>query len=126
MKNSKIEASFADRILIVKFLDNAVIDVADLQEIYTFGNARSEGKTYCIMFEADAHYEVTEAAISYLSNNPNNKNVLAKAYILSTKESEIKTKLHLRFDNPVLKPFTFKTSSEGKNYLKDIISKSNS
>ncbi|MGZ4060027.1 MAG: hypothetical protein ACXVPU_13415 [Bacteroidia bacterium] len=100
MKNSKIDMLFEDRILTVKFLDDAVIDVADLQEIYTFGNTRSQEKPYCIMFEARAHYEVTEAAISYLSNNPN-----------------------LRFDNPVLKPFTFKTSSEGKNYLKDIINK---
>ena len=123
MKDSNIKISFEDRILTVKFLDNTVIDVEDLMEVYDFATKRANGLRFGVMFEASGHYEVTESAISYLSSNPENKNVLAKVYVINTKEAEQKAKLHLLFDNATLKPYTFKSSVEGKNYLNEIIKK---
>ena len=123
IKNFKIEASFENRILSVKFLENAVIDEADIQAIYTFGNEKAMRKAYCIIFEASGHYELTEEAVQYMATNPNNANILAKVYVINTKEAERKTKLHLAFDKPELKPLIFNTAQEGLNYLTAIINK---
>jgi hypothetical protein len=117
MKNHKIEASFESKILSVKFLDNAVIDVADLEEIYEYGNAAAKGNPYGIIFEPVNHYEVTEEAVEYIVDNPHIKEIIAKAYVINSKESEMKNRTHLAFDHPTLKPFTFKTYTEGRNWL---------
>ena len=124
MKNPKIVVSFEHRILLVKYLENAIITDEDLKEIYSLAEVKAKWKPYCIMFEALNHYEVTEDAITYLSNNPHNKNILAKAYVINTKEAELKTKFHFLFDNPALKPYTFKNSEDAKKYLVDVINKS--
>jgi len=123
MKNPKINASFDNRILTVTYLDGAHIDVADLEEIYQHGKAKAGGKPYCILFEATDHYDVTEEAIYYISNNPYEKDILAKAYIVNSQESDIKTKLHLLFDHPHLKPFVFKTRNEAKFFLMEALAK---
>ena len=119
MKNSKIHVKFEDQILQVRFDDGAVINADDLGEIYEFANKNSGGKLYCTLFEASNHYEVTDDAIEYMVNNPNNKNILSKVYIVNNKETEVKTRLHLLFDNPALKPFVFKSHAEGMEYLYD-------
>jgi hypothetical protein len=123
MKNSKIEASFENRILSVRFLNGATIEDTDLQEIYEFGNQNANGLSYGIIFEPEDHYTVTEDAIDYISDNPYNKNIIAKAYVVNTKEAEVKTRMHVLFDHPSLKPFTFKTLSEGRSWLQGEISK---
>ena len=123
MKNSKIEASFENKILSVNFLENAIIDVSDLQEIYAFANEKANGKTYGVIFQAIGHYEVTEDAIKDMADETNNTNVVAKVYIINTKEAERKTKLHLLFDEPELKPNMFKTFEEGISWLKNILDK---
>ena len=121
MENPKIHVKFDENILQVRFDDNTIIKAEDLAAIYDFANKRSNGKPYCAIFEATNHYEVTDDALDYLSNNPNNKYILAKAYIIDHKEVEVKTRLHLLFDNPALKPFVFKTHEEGMDYLRDRI-----
>ena len=117
MKNPKIETHFEDNILSVKFLDNAVIEDTDIEQIYKFGDKKADGKPYCIIFEPENHYNVTEDAVEYIVNNPYDKNIIAKAYIVNSKEAEMKSRAHLAFDHPSLKPFTFKTYAEGKNWL---------
>jgi hypothetical protein len=117
MKNSKIEVSFENRILHVIFKDDATIEASDLKEIYEYGNQKSEGNFYGVIFESINHYNVTEEAIDYIINNPYSKNILAKAYVVNTKEAEMKTRAHLAFDHPALKPFTFKTLVEAKYWL---------
>ena len=121
MKNPKTHVKFDENILQVRFDDNAIINAESLAEIYDFANEKSGGIPYCALFEASNHSEVTDDALEYLSNNPNNKNILAKAYIVDHKEVEVKTRLHLLFDNPALKPFVFKTHEEGMEYLRDRI-----
>jgi hypothetical protein len=126
MKNPKIEVSFENRILSVKFLDNAVIANTDIEELYEFGKQKASGKPYCIIFEPVNHYDVTEDAIEYIVNNPYSKYIVAKAYVVNSKEAEMKTRAHLLFDHPDLKPFTFKTLTEGKNWLMEVLNKGNS
>ena len=126
MKNSKIEATYNNRILSVKFLENASINEKDLEEIYSFANEKAAGKTYGVIFEALNHFDVTEDAIHYMVNNPYNTHILSKAYVLNTKEAERKTKLHLLFDHPSLKPCTFHTNEEGVNWLRSQLDKTGS
>ena len=121
MKNPKIKATFNDRIIEVWFDDDAVINSDDLEEIYDFANRQSKGEQYCILFEASKSYEVTDDALEFMANNPHNKNILAKVYIVDHKEAEVKTRLHLLFDHPSMKPFVFKTHDAGMEYLRDRI-----
>lgn len=121
MKNANIEVTFENRILSVKLLDNVVITGDDLEEIYSFADEQSGKKPYGVIFEAVNHYKVTESGISFIFNNPHNVNVLAKAYVLNTQEAEIKTKAHLVFDNPALRPYTFKTTGIALKWLNAVI-----
>ena len=121
MKNSKIEASFSNRILAVRFMQNAVINADDLKEIYSYANIKSGGRRYGVLFESGSHYEVGDDALEYIADNPNNIHVIAKAYVLENKEAEIKTKLHIIFDHPALKPFTFSTHEEAVSWLMNAI-----
>jgi hypothetical protein len=123
MNNAKISVSFENRILSVTYLDNAIVDIPDLQEIYRFATSRAAGKSYCVVFEALNHYEVTEEAVQYMADNPANKHILAKAYVVNTKESNLKTKLHLTFDKPALKPNVFETNKEAINWLNTLLEK---
>jgi len=124
MKNPKIQVSFQGRILWAEFMDKAVISAADIEEMYTFAEGKAKGNKYCVMFEAIDHFDVTEDGLEFMLNNPHDKNVLAKVYIIGTQEAKVKTKLHLLFDQPELKPATFKTSREGLDHLKSIVEKS--
>lgn len=121
MKNPKIQLSFSHGILDVKYLDGAVIYTDDIKEIYAYGSAKAKGKKYGIMFEPLGMYEVTEEAVEYLSHNPNNPDILAKVYVLNSKEAETKTKFHFMFDKPVLKPVIFKTAEEGMEFLAEVL-----
>jgi len=125
MQNSNIKVSFENRILYVKLLDNVVVTAEDLNEIYSFANERANGKPYGVIFEAVNHYKVTGPAVEYIVNNPNNEHVLAKAYVINTKEAEIKTKAHLLFDNPSLKPFTFSTPEIALKWMTAVINNTN-
>ena len=122
MKNSKINASFESGILTIKFADGASLNVSDLKEMYAFGEKESKGQAYCILFEALGHYETSEEAIEFLSDN-SGRNILAKAYVINRKETEIKTKLHLLFDAPSIIPQTFATEKEGRMYLLNLLEK---
>ena len=121
MKNANIEVTFENRILSVKLLDHAVVSAEDLEEIYSFANERSGKKPYGALFEAVNHYKVTDSAVNYILNNPYNENVLAKAYVINTEEAEMKTKQHLVFDNPALKPYTFRTAGIALKWLNAVI-----
>ncbi|MGZ3931643.1 MAG: DUF7793 family protein [Bacteroidia bacterium] len=121
MKNSRIGLSFEQRILRVKFLDNAVIDSSDIHDIYAFANERAKGEPYTVIFEAESHYDVTEDALQTMVNNPDNIHVLAKAYVINTKEAERKTRMHLLFDHPSLAPAIFKTQEEGISWLESVL-----
>ena len=52
MTNSKIETAFGNRILHVKFQDDAVVTESDLMEIYAFANEQAQGVKYGVLFEA--------------------------------------------------------------------------
>lgn len=121
MKNPRISVSFENRILHVIFLSQAKIDVIDLVEIYAYANERAAGRPYGVIFESAGPYEVTDEGIYYLSNNPNSRNVLGKAYITNNMEAGVKTRLHLLFDKSGLRPFVFKTLAEGKAWLEKIV-----
>lgn len=125
MKNASIKVFFNNRILSVMLLDNAIITADDLVEIYAFANEKANGKPYGVLFETENHIEVTESAIEYILNNPNNINVLSKAYVVNTEEADRKTKHHLYFDNPSLKPFTFKTAEKALKWLNAVINNVN-
>jgi len=126
MNNKKIEVTFGQQILVVRFLDGAFIEEKDLREIYEYGNQKANGKPYGILFEAVNHYSVAEDAIEFIANNPYSKDIIAKAYIIDTKEAELKAKAHLSFDHPSLKPFTFKTIEEGCAWLFSKLKEGNS
>ncbi|HXB12935.1 MAG TPA: hypothetical protein VNZ45_13190, partial [Bacteroidia bacterium] len=103
MENGNVVAIFEHSILTVRFLENAKIDVDDIKEIYDYADKWANGQPYCVMFNAMHHYTVTEDAAEYMSHgNPSDAHVLAKAYVISTKESQIKVKAHLAFDHPDL------------------------
>lgn len=121
MKNPKIAVTFHDRILSAKFFEDAVISASDIAEIYDHANKKSNGTGYGIMFESEGHFDVTEDGLEYMLNNPNDKHVIAKVYVIGTKESERKAKLHIAFDHPSLKPVTFKTPDEGIAFLKNAL-----
>lgn len=124
MKNEYIQASFENRILSVTLLNNVVVTDEDLMEIYSFANERANGKQYGVIFEAIDHYKITEPAINYMVNNPNNIYVLAKAYVINTEEAATKTKFHLLFDQPQLRPFTFKSKETALKWLTSVIDNS--
>lgn len=124
MKNANIQVSFENRILIVKLLDNAIISDDDLKEVYAYANERANKKMYGVVFEAVNRYHVTEPAVKYIINNPNNINISAKAYVINTEEADQKTKAHLQFDNPSLKPFTFKTNEKALKWLTAVMKNS--
>lgn len=117
MSNDRILYSFVNRVLIVSFLDNAEISRADLEEVYRFAERNAEGKKYGALFEAFGTYTILDDALEFMIRNPYNKNVIAKAYVIDTKEAQLKTKLHLLFDKPELKPFTFPDKASALQWL---------
>jgi hypothetical protein len=123
LTNPNIDTTFDKGILHVKFLNNAVVTEKDLQEIYAYGTKCSNALPYCSLFEALGNYEVKEDALAYINKNPHNIFILAKAYVMNTKEAERKIRLHLIFDNPALKPFTFMTAEEAKAHLLEVMRK---
>ena len=127
MENGNVVAIFEHSILTVRFLENAKIDVEDIKEIYDYANKWANGQPYCVLFNALHHYAVTEEGVEYMSHgDPNDKNVLAKAYVISTKEAEIKIKAHLAFDKPELMPKTFYMEEDARKYLEEVVAKHNS
>ena len=122
MANANIVMTFEHSVLAVKFLENANISLQDIKDIYAYGDQWANGKPYCVMFEADHHYELSEDAIDYMStDNPSDDHILAKAYVISTKESYLKTKAHLIFDHPILKPKIFSTAAEARKWLDSVV-----
>jgi len=127
MENGNVVAIFEHGILTVRFLENAKIDVEDIKEIYEYGNKWANGQPYCVLFNAMHHYAVTEDGVDYMSHgNPNDAHILAKAYVISTREAEIKIKAHLAFDHPQLMPKVFYMEEEARKYLEGVVAKHNS
>lgn len=124
MKNPGIQATFENRILTVKFHGNALIDAEDLEEVYGFADRFSNGKPYGVLFIANSHYEVTDEALEYMTRNPHNKNVLAKAYVVNAQELKTKVKLPLTFDKHRLQAFTFSDRNEAQSWLNKAIEES--
>lgn len=121
MQNDRILCSFENGVLLVSFMNDAVISRKDLEEIYSYANTMAKGKRYGVLFEAFGRYTVNEDALEYMVKNPNNKNVIAKAYVTDSKETSTKAKLHLLFDKPELKPFTFPDKAGALQWLYQMI-----
>ncbi len=92
-----------------------------MKEVYAFGDKMSDGKQFCILFESPFHYDASEEAIDYISSNSISEMILAKAYVVNTQESKLKTKLHLVFDKPVIKPNQFETREQAVVWLRGIL-----
>lgn len=126
MENGNIVATFEHSILTVKFLENAKIELEDVKEIYDYANNWANGKPYCILFDALHHFEVSEDAIDYISDdNPDDTHILAKAYVISSKEAQLKIKAHLRFDHPKLQPRIFFMVEEARKWLESVVAEHN-
>gem|GEM_PF-1276844 len=127
MKNSAIITKFENSILSVRFLNNAVITLDDMKELYEYGNMHANGRPYCALFEAVGHYEVMPDAIEYFSvGNPNDTNILAKAYVVGeNKEASIKSKVHLLFNQPKIEPRVFTSHTDARNYLDAVVMRYN-
>jgi hypothetical protein len=123
MKNGSIVATYEHSILSVRLLENARVEVEDLKELYDYGNMWAHGKPYCVLFEAVSHYEISEDAIEYMSaGNTSDSHILAKAYVVGeNKESQLKTKAHILFDHPLVKPSVFKTHEDARKYLNSCV-----
>lgn len=117
MPNERILYSFENSVLLVSFLKDAVVTGANLEEIYAFARSCAKGKRYGLLFEAFGHFTITEDALEYLGENPNNKHIIAKAYVIDSKEERTKIKLHIIFDKPELKPFTFPDKESALQWL---------
>jgi hypothetical protein len=123
MKNASIIAQFEHNILSVRFLENARVELDDVKELYEYGDMWAHGNPYCILFEPTGHYHITEEAIEYFSSeNPHDKNIIAKAYVVNDKESKLKTHMHLLFDQPRLKPNVFSNHADARKFLESAIS----
>ena len=126
MENGNIVAIFEHSILTVKFLENAKIGLDDVKEIYEYANKWANGEPYCILFDALHHYTLSEEAVDYISHgNPNDSQVLAKAYVISTKEAQRNIKAHLLFDQPEQEPHIFYMVEEARKFLEDVVAKHN-
>jgi hypothetical protein len=126
MENGNIVAKFEHSILTVQFLENAKIEIEDVKELYDYANKWANGRPYCVMFDALHHFEVSEEAAEFISNgNPNDEHVLAKAYVISTKEAQLKAKTHLAFDHPRVEPKLFFMVEEARKYLEEVVAKHN-
>lgn len=124
MQNGNIVVTFEHSILSVKFLENALIEVEDVKAIYDYANQWAHGQPYCVMFDALHHFEISEDAMDYMSvGNPSDAHVLAKAYVISTKESHLKAKMHLMFDHPRVAPKLFFMVEEARKYLEGVIAR---
>jgi hypothetical protein len=119
MNNAAIIVTFEHSILSVRFLENAIISLEDVKELYAYGNMWAHGNPYCVLFEAVAHYEVSEDAVEYFSlDNPSDTNILAKAYVIAdNKEAQLKSKMHLLFDQPKIEPNVFRNHEDARKYL---------
>lgn len=117
MQNERILHSFENSVLLISFLKDAVVTRANLEAIYEFANRSANGKRYGVLFEAFGPYTVEEGALEFITRNPHNKNVIAKAYVVDTKEAKMKTSLHVIFDKPEIKPFTFPDKQNALQWL---------
>ena len=123
LKSNNMQVSFENDILKIKFNAGSNIELADIKSVYTFGSEKKRNKRFCILFDSSTNFDVSEEVMEFISDPENNKEILAKAYVVNTKESKIKAKLHLTFDHPSNKPMIFETESEALAWLTDTVNK---
>ena len=121
IQNIKMIVSFDQQILSIKFVEEVTIGAIDLQKIYAYGNEKSNGLPYCILFNYSSNFDLTESALEYALNYTYDIPILAKAYVVTTKEKINRVRLHLSMDNPFIKPTIFESEEEAIEWLQSFL-----
>lgn len=123
MKSPKVSYSFDKGILVITYLEGAVIDVQDVIDYYNHGFELSGGQKLCVIFNAVGKFTVTREAWEYIAENPYNDRIHAKAYVTDSPETESKAVFHIRMDKPQLVPMTFWNLKAAKRKMREILAK---
>jgi hypothetical protein len=122
IQNKKVFVSFDEGILFVKFEEDAEVNLADAKTVFQFARERSHGRPFCVLFDpSGSMFKATDEALKYVTENPDDHPIVAKAYIVRSKLMAAAAKLHLLFDSPKLKPHFFESESAARAFLKNAL-----
>lgn len=116
---SKVQLSFREGILHMRFAEQVVIDVEDVIYIYCYGLDKSGQKPYGILFDSTSEHELTEEAVVYIGDFHMAHHIIAIAYISKTLISRIRLSLLLIFERPSVKLKPFDDETKGLQWLKE-------
>lgn len=115
---SKVQLSFSEGILSMRFEEKAVIEVEDVIYIYCYGFEKAGQKPYGILFDSTSEHELSEEAVVYLGDFHMAHHIIAIAYISKTLISKIRLSLLLIFERPPMKLKPFSHEAEALEWLR--------
>jgi len=121
LQHDKAIVTFEERILWIKFNNGIDIEISDLKEIYSFAAEKSNGKSYCVLYDTSGTFNLKEEVVEYVANNSGNEPIMAKAYIVNSEDHKAKARLHLVFDQPKIKPNIFGSKKEAVTWLQTFL-----
>lgn len=114
---SKVNLSFSDGILYMRFVEKSIIEVEDVIYIYCYGYEKAGRKPYGILFDSTSEHELSEEAVVYLGDFPMTHHIVGIAYISKTLISKIRLSLLLIFERPMIKLKSFSHETEALQWL---------
>lgn len=118
---SKVQLSFSEGILSMRFKEKAVIEVEDVIFIYCYGFEKAGQKPYGILFDSGSEHELSEDAVVYLGDFHMAHHIIAIAYISKTLISRIRLSLLLIFERPPFKLKPVGDETEGLQWLRQLV-----
>lgn len=122
---AKVQLSFREGILFMKFAEHAVIEVEDVIYIYCYGYEKAGQKPYGIMFDTNSEHELSEEAVVYIGDFHMAHHIIAIAYISKTLISRIRLNLLMIFERPPIKLKPFGDETEALQWLRKQVSTKN-
>lgn len=113
----KIQVSFNNDILSIRFIENSIIEVEDIIYLYCYALEKSKGKPYGVLFDTFSKHELTEEAILYFARSSSIHNVVAIAYISKDLISKIRLNLLKIFERPEVNIKLFSEERTGEEWL---------
>lgn len=117
----KTHLHFYKGVLRIKFLDDVLVEVEDIINIYCYGIDQSRGKPFGILFDTHSKHEMTEEAIQHIVNSNYLDKVIGIAYISKDLISKIRLSLLMIFERPKIRPKIFPNEEEALIWIQKLV-----
>jgi hypothetical protein len=121
--DDKVHLEFADGIFYIRYNKGVTVDETDLREIYDWARKRSRGRSFGVVLDNANDFIPTEDAISFITHNIHNQQIVGKAYVSTDPSFKTSVRLHNAFDDPDIKLKLFDTKSAALVWISSLLAK---